>query len=336
MGSLAGHADSLFNVLPVVGFHEGGGEGEEFFGAEPLVFPGDFFQAGDLQSLAFLDRPDKLPGLHQRFVRPRIQPGMAAAQTLHRQLPSFQVGGVHGGDLQFAPGRGLHPPRDLHHLIIVEVEAGDGVIGFGALRFFFDGERVAILVKFHHAEALRVADVVAEDGRAALPGSRAPEQPPEIGPVKDVIPQNQRHRVLPDKIFADDERLGQAIGRGLDGIGDTDSELASVSEESLKSGLIFGRGNDQDIPYPRQHQDGHGVVDHRFIVDRQKLLGDPQSHRMQPRPSPTRQDDSFSSHGYSLSFLLNHGWTRINTDVHFFNTTTTINSRLFYRTTRSH
>lgn len=306
-GSLAGGTDSLFNVLPVVGFHEGGGEGEEFFGAEPLVFPGDFFQAGDLQSLAFLNRPDKLPGLHQRFMRPGIEPGMAAAQTLHRQLPFFQVGGVHGGDLQFAPGRGLHLLGDFHHLIIVEVKAGDGVIGFGALRFFLNGKRIAILVKFHHAETLGIADVIAKDRCAALPGGRAPEQPPEIGPVKDVIPQNQRHWGRADKIFADNERLGQAIGRGLDRIRDTDSELASVSEESLKSGLIFGRGNNQDIAYPRQHQDGHGVVDHRFIVDRQKLLGNPEGHRMQPRTRTAGQDDSFSSHGYSLSLLLNHG-----------------------------
>jgi hypothetical protein len=294
------------------------GGSEDLVGGEPFVFPGDFFEAGDLKALAFLEGADKFSGFHQRFMRPGIQPGMTSAQALDRQVPSFQVGGIHRSDLQFAPGRRLHLMGDLHHVVIIKIEAGDGIIGFRPGGFFLNGKRVAILIKFHDTKTLRVADVVAKDRRAALPGGRAPEQPPKIGPVKDVIPQNQRHGGRADKLPADDERLGQAIGRGLDRIRDTDSELASVSEESLKSGLIFGRGNDQDIPYPRQHQDGHGIVDHRLIVDRQKLLGNPEGHRMQPRTRTAGQDNSFSSHGYSLSFLLNHGWTRINTDVHFF------------------
>lgn len=312
------------------------GGSEDLLGGEPFVFPGDFFETGDLKALAFLEGANKFTGFHQRFMRPGIQPGMTSAQALDRQVPSFQVGGIHRSDLQFAPGRRLHLMGDLHHVVIIKIEAGDGIIGFRPGGFFLNGKRVAILIKFHDTKTLRVADVVAKDRCAACFRSSPPQKSPEVGSIKYIVSQNQRHWVLPDKFFSDDERLRQPIRGWLDGIGDTDSELASIFEETLKGRLIFRCCNDQDIPDPRQHQDGHGIVDHRFIVNRQELLGDPQSHRMQPRPGPTRQDDSLSSHGYSLSFLLNHGWTRINTDVHFFNTTTTINSRLFYRTTRSH
>ena len=70
-------------------------------------------------------------------------------------------------------------------------------------------------------------------------------------------------------------------------------------EQSLKVLLIVGRGDDQHVPDPRQHQRGQRVVDHRLVVDRHQLLADAERHRVQTATTSAGEDDP--SHRPNLS-----------------------------------
>ena len=57
-------------------------------------------------------------------------------------------------------------------------------------------------------------------------------------------------------------------------VGQADAELAPVAEQALETRRVLRRGDDENIAYSGQHQDGDGVVNHRLVVDRQQLFAD--------------------------------------------------------------
>lgn len=62
----------------------------------------------------------------------------------------------------------------------------------------------------------------------------------ERGTVKEVVAERQRDRPVADVFTADHERLGETLGRMLQGVGDVDAELRAVTEESLKGRHVGG------------------------------------------------------------------------------------------------
>jgi hypothetical protein len=52
-----------------------------------------------------------------------------------------------------------------------------------------------------------------------------------------------------------------------------DAPLAAITEQLLKARGVLRGGDDEDVFDARQHEGGKRVVDHRFVVDRQQLLG---------------------------------------------------------------
>ncbi len=99
--------------------------------------------------------------------------------------------------------------------------------------------------------------------------------------------------VIADELLADDEGLGQPIRARLDRIGQVDPELRTVLEEPDIPLLVLRCGDHQDIPDPGKHQDREGVVDHGFIIDRQKVLGYPTGDRVEPGPAPAGEHNAF-------------------------------------------
>ena len=51
--------------------------------------------------------------------------------------------------------------------------------------------------------------------------------------------------------------------------------------------------NQKDVTNPCQHENRQRIVDHRFIVDRQKLLVDGERSRIKPRPGTAGENDAF-------------------------------------------
>ncbi|MNW02163.1 hypothetical protein D3C71_1979100 [compost metagenome] len=67
-----------------------------------------------------------------------IQPGETAAQQFNGQFATFQIHLVNAGNFQLATGGRLDLFGKLHHLTVVEVQAGHRPVGLGLDRFFFD------------------------------------------------------------------------------------------------------------------------------------------------------------------------------------------------------
>ena len=111
------------------------GVGAELVGGTPAVVEGDFFRAGDEQSLALLDGFHKIGGLSKGAVRTGVQPGKASAQSSQVQAALSQVIVVDTGDFQLSPGRGTYVGGYLHHVVGIEIQPGDGQVGAGYCGF---------------------------------------------------------------------------------------------------------------------------------------------------------------------------------------------------------
>jgi hypothetical protein len=68
--------------------------------------------------------------------------------------------------------------------------------------------------------------------------------------------------------------------------------LRPLPEQAGKARRVLGRGDDEDVADPREHQRGERVVHHRLVVHGQELLGDHLRHRVEPRARAAREDDA--------------------------------------------
>ena len=282
-------------MLPVDRLAVGLGRLLQLRGRDPAVLPGDLLGDGHGQVLGVLDGADELRGLVQALHGAGVEPRVAAAQGHHGQRSLLQVHLVERGDLQLAARGRLDPVRLGGHVARVEVQAGDGVGALGALGLLLDGDRPPLAVELHDAEALGVVHVVAEDRGAArlrvLHGAR--QVAGQAVAVEDVVAEHQRARLAGDELLADGERLGQAVGARLLGVGQVHSVARAVPEQALEVGEVGGRGDDQDVPDARQHEGGQRVVDHGLVVDRQQLLGGHERERVQAGAGTAGKDDAF-------------------------------------------
>ena len=266
-------------------------------GRDPAVLPGDLLGDGHGQVLGVLHGADELRRLVQALHGAGVQPRVAAAEGDDRQRPLLQVHPVERGDLQLAAGRGPYLVRLGGHVARVEVQAGDGVGALGLGGLLLDGDGPALPVELHDAEALGVVHVVAEDRGAArlgvLHGARQVAR--QAVAVEDVVAEHQGARLAGDELLADGERLGQAVGARLLGVGQVHAVARAVPEQALEVGEVRRRGDDQDVPDARQHEGGQRVIDHGLVVDRQQLLGGHERERVQARAGPACEDDAFHS-----------------------------------------
>ena len=240
-------------------------------------------------------------------MRAGIEPGVAAAHDLDVELLAFEVDTVHVSDFQFPPRRGLEIAGNVEHLVVVEIEAGDGIVRLGGRRLFFEADGLARLVEFDHPITLGIVHVVGEDRGAAGLLSCRRQVVGKFVAVEDVVAENQGAVTTADEVTADDEGLGQAVRTRLDGVLQVQAPLAAIAEQLLEARRVLRRRDDQDVPDAGQHQRGQRVVDHRFVVDRQQLLGHGQGDRIQAGTGPTGEDDAFAlRHAFSPYCLPTH------------------------------
>ena len=266
-------------------------------GRDPAVLPGDLLGDRDRQVLGVLHGADELGGLVEALHGAGVQPRVAASEGHHGQRPLLQVHLVERGDLQLTARGRLNLVSLGGHVARVEVQAGDGVGALGLGGLLLDGDGTALAVELHDAEALGIVHVVAEDrgptGLCVLDGAR--QVAAEAVAVEDVVAEHQGARLAGDELLADGEGLGQAVRRGLLGVGEVHAVAGAVPEQALEVGQVRRRGNDQDVPDARQHEGGQRVVDHGLVVDRQQLLGGHERERVQARAGPAGEDDAFHS-----------------------------------------
>ena len=282
-------------MLPVDRLAVGLGGLLEPIGGDPPVLPGDLLGDGHGKVLGVLHGADELRGLVQALHGAGVEPRVASAQGDDRQRPLLQVHLVERGDLQLAARGRLHPMCLGGDIARVEVQAGNGVGALGLGGLLLDGDGPPLAVELHDAEALGVVHVVAEDRGPArlgvLDGARQVAR--QAVAVEDVVAEHQCARLAGDEVLADREGLGQAVRRGLLGVGKVHAVARAVPEQALEVGQVGRRGDDQDVPDARQHEGGQRVVDHGLVVDRQQLLRRHRGERVQARAGPAGEDDAF-------------------------------------------
>ena len=237
--------DALFALL---------GARDEGRAVDPAVLEGDLLEHGHGRVLRALHGADELSGLVEALHGAGVEPRVAPPERHHREQAVVEVHAVEVGDLELAAGRRLHARRALRHVARVEVEAGDRIGALRSLRLLLDGDRPAPLVELHHAEALGVVHVVAEDGGAPLPR------------VLDGAAQVARKAVAEEDV---------------------------VAEQALEVRQVRVCRDDEDVANPRHHEDGERVVDHGLVVHGQELLACDRGERVEARARPAREDDAF-------------------------------------------
>ena len=123
------------------------------------------------------------------------------------------------------------------------------------LWLLLDGNRHALAVKLHHAVFPGIPHIIAENSCALFPGCHFPKHPGKALSVENIISQNQRHAVIPDKFRPDDKGVCQSSWLLLHCIGHPQPQLLPCSQKFLEYRKIPGCGYNQNILDTRQHQD---------------------------------------------------------------------------------
>lgn len=212
-------------ILAVVVLLERLGELVDLLSRDVAHAVGDLFEAGDLEALAGLDSLDEGCSLQQGVVRAGIEPGVAAAHGLDVELVAREVGLVDVGDLELTACRWLYRLGDRDDVLVVEIEARHGKIRLWLSRLFLEAHGLALLVELDNAVALGVADVVGKDRRAVRLRGRALHHDSKVGPVEDVVAQDERTALAREEFLTDQERLRKAFRLGLHGVRDGDAPL---------------------------------------------------------------------------------------------------------------
>ena len=111
-------------------------------------------------------------------------------------------------------------------------------------RLLLDGYRLAILIKFHDTETLRIVHIVAKH-RCSLSvfrmiyGCFQTLFQPVSG--ENIVTEHHRHGIIADEIRPDKERLRESVRRRLHCIGQVHTKLAAVSQKILKPRCILRR-----------------------------------------------------------------------------------------------
>ena len=205
-------------------------------------------------------------------MRAGVEPGVAAAHFLDTQRAAREVGFVDIGDFELATRRWLDVFRDVDDVLVVKVEASDGVVRARMSRLFFEAECFPLFVKFDNAVALGVADVVSENGGTFVLRGGMLHGFCEVGAVEDVITEHEGATFACDEIFANQERLREAVRARLDGVTDGNAELAAVAEERGEKMRILRRRDDEDVIDAREHESRERVINHRLVINRHELL----------------------------------------------------------------
>src|SRR6185436_6071086 len=157
----------------------------------------------------------------------------------------------------------------VEHAVVVEVQADHGVARLGVLRLFLDAFRLSVSIEFDHTVALRLFYRIGEHGRAPRAARSALQQQRQLMTVKKVVSQNQRNRIGADELSTYEERLREATWRRLHGVGETHAQARAVAQQLLEPRGILRRGYDEDVANPGEHQRRQGIVDQRFVINRQ-------------------------------------------------------------------
>jgi len=169
---------------------------------------------------------------------------------------------------------------DVNDVIVVEIETRNSTAAPRPGWLVLDGDRALVRIELDHPKALGVLNAVAKNRSTLLSCGRFTQHGRKPLAVEDVVAKDEADIVLADKLLADAKRLREPGRACLDGIFELDPEAGTVAQHVSVGRLVSGSSDDKDVPDASEHQHRQGVVDHRLVIDRQQLLGHPESDRI--------------------------------------------------------
>ncbi len=285
--------DHAQEVLPVRVRAHRPGNPRDVVGADVPHAVGDLLDAGHHEALPLLDRLHEERRLQQRLVGAGVEPRDAAPEPLDVQRAPLEVVEVDVGDLELAARRRLQARGNLDDVVVVEIQARDGVRRAGLRGLLFQADRAALVVELDDAVPPGVAHEVAEHRGPGRPCGRGPHHLGKPVAVEDVVAEGEGDPIGADEPPAQDERLGEPLGRGLHRVVDREADRTAITQQPAEAVLVVGRRDDQDLPNPCQHERGQGVVDHRLVVDGHQLLADRLGERVEAGAGASSENDAF-------------------------------------------
>ena len=258
---------------------------------EKTAAEGGFLRATNFDARPFFNGLHVCAGFMQAAARAGVQPRKATRQPLHAQFSPPQIRDIQIRDLQLAARRRLLRLGQRHHFVVKNVEAGDGVIALGQFGFLLNRNRLAVRVELHHPVALRVVDVITENGRPAIELRKRLAE--NIAAIKDIIAENQRHVVVTNKRFRNQKRLRDAGGFGLLAIINAQPKTTTIAEQLFKARQVMGCGNKTEFPDATFNQSRERIINHRLVINRLELFARDERQRIESRSRPTCQYDAF-------------------------------------------
>ncbi len=131
------------------------------------------------------------------------------------EVAAFEVEAVKICDLQFAAGAGLKRAGQGDDLLVVKIEAGNGVVGFWMRGLFFEGDHAAVGGELNHTIGFGVCDVITEDSRAGGLGVGGFERGNQVVAVKEVVAEDEGAGLVAGKeahVGGDGKGLGESVG----------------------------------------------------------------------------------------------------------------------------
>jgi hypothetical protein len=287
----AGFFDDTFQVGSVLAVGHRFGDFNKLEKVEEATAERGFFGAADFDSGARFNGLDIGTGFVKGGAGAGVEPCKATGEFLDLKGATVEIFYVDGGDFKFTASGGLEVLGDGDHIVVIDVEAGHGVMAFWLGGFFLDGNGLAGRVELDDAVALGVMHVVAEDDGTFF---EFPEGGGEsIRAVEDVVAEDERHRVAADEGFCDEERLGDAFRFRLFPVLDGDSHAGTVAEELLEPRQVVRGGNEADVLDPAFDQRGQWMVNHRLVIDRLELLARDEGEWIETGACAACKNDAF-------------------------------------------
>ena len=238
--------------------------------SQPFSKP-DLLGTGDLDAGAMFERAHEGRSVVQAVVRAGVEPRIAASETRDLEIAAFEIGAVHVGYLELAPGGRRDRLGDFDHVRIVEVETGDRPVGLRIFGLFLDRSgRPGCGIERRDAVALGIVDVV---GEHVCPALCRPTLPPR-GIFRRACRHSRccrRGRDSRDASPMKSSPMRKASASPLGFACSANSKRTPNAEPSPRSsrnsGQVSRRGNDEDIANARKHEDRQRIEDHRLVVD---------------------------------------------------------------------
>src|SRR5208337_4141125 len=114
-----------------------------------------------------------------------------------------------------------------------------------------------------------------------------------VGPVKNVVAQNERHRVPADERFGYQKRLRDSSRSRLLPVIDREPPRSACSQQLPKTRQIPRSRDQAKLAHPVFNQGRQRVIDHWLVINRLQLLAGDERQREKSRPCSSREYDAF-------------------------------------------